>query len=127
MAGDNTLARRYARALLEVAIEQDAVARIESDLHGVAEAYRTSRELRTYLRSPAFGRLEKKKTLQKLFSGRVHRATMSFLLLLVRKGRFPEITGIAEAYDAANDVVRGIQKASVTTFLPLTKIGRAHV
>lgn len=127
MIGETTLARRYARALLQATIDTGEVARVEQDLHGLADSYEASPELRTYLGSPSFGREDKKRLLEGMLEGRVSPLTQRFARLLIEKGRFKHIRAIADAFDEANDAVMDVAKVSVTTFLPLSEAQRAKL
>lgn len=124
MAGEITLAYRYARALLAVTLEDRSFEKVQKDLYGVADAYDGSVELRGFLGSPSFGRDEKKRALRKLFEGRVQDVTLRFLDVLVEKGRLGLIRPMAEAFDLLNDEADDVAKATVRTFLPLSDAQR---
>jgi F-type H+-transporting ATPase subunit delta len=127
VAGERTLARRYARALLSVAAEQGKVDEVEQDLHGLAEAWDGSRELRTMIAHPSVPRDRKRQALRALFQGKVQDATLRFLDLLLAKRRFPVLPQISEEFDLAADELQSIAKVRVRTFLPLTDAQRAKL
>lgn len=127
MAGERTLARRYARALLAWTEGADDATRRQDELYAVASLWSQSHELRTLIGSPRTTRAEKRALLDKLFAERLDPRTLHFLYLLVDKGRFALIGRIAESYDALNDELRGVCKARVRTFLPLTDAQREQL
>lgn len=119
MTGDMTLAKRYARALLEVALERGEVEEVRSDLFNVAELYETSEALRTYLASPSFRRVDKRRALDAVLADKVAETTLRFLHVVIDKGRMAAIRAMADAFDEASDAARDVAKAHVTTYMPL--------
>src|SRR5947209_6789925 len=102
MADERTLARRYARALLDVAKEKadippgvggegrapearrlGGVERVAEDLHGVAALWNDSRELRVLMSHPSIPRSEKRRALAAALRGRVDDLTLRFVDLLI--------------------------------------------
>lgn len=119
-----TLAKRYARALLQVAAEKNEIGRVAEDLRGVADAYCAVPELRLLVASPARSRDAKKAALARLFSGKVADVVLRFLAVVLEKKRFSAIEEIASAYDDLADEAQGIARARVTTFAPLGEAQR---
>jgi F-type H+-transporting ATPase subunit delta len=119
MADERTLARRYARALLDVAIEAKKVDETERDLHELAELWHASEDVRTLIAHPRWSRERKKELLAGLLAGKVQPLTIRFLERLIENGRLSIIAEIADEYDHISDELQEITKARVTTFLPL--------
>lgn len=117
--GERTLAKRYARALLEVAKERNEIDRVENELHAVARLWATVPELRLVLGDPARSRAEKQSILEKLFAARVSHVVLRFLAIVLEKGRFARIEEIAAIYDELSDELQGIARARVTSAMPL--------
>lgn len=80
-------ARRYASALLQIAIEQDILEGIMADVRLVHETIEASRDLELFLRSPIIKPEEKKEALHSVFSDSVQPLTLQFFDLVIRKGR----------------------------------------
>ncbi|GIW71952.1 MAG: ATP synthase subunit delta [Planctomycetota bacterium] len=127
MAGEITLSKRYARALLELGTDPEEVARVGRELFELAELYERAPELRTLLATPRTSRQKKKELLARLLGERVAKRTLHFLYLLVDKGRVPLLREIARQYDELHDAARGIARARVRTYLPLTEAQRAQL
>lgn len=119
MADETTLARRYARALLDVATERKKVDEVERDLYALAELWHGSEEVRTLIAHPQWSRARKKEILAGLLSGKVDPLTIRFVELLVDNGRLGVIEQIAHEYDHISDEHQQIMKALVTSFMPL--------
>ncbi|MEX1062004.1 MAG: ATP synthase F1 subunit delta [Balneolaceae bacterium] len=81
-------ARRYANALLQIAIEQDQLDKILEDVRLIDQTLSSSRELRLFLKSPVINTDDKKEALESIFEGSVTEDLMfNFLDLISRKGR----------------------------------------
>ncbi|HEX4712515.1 F0F1 ATP synthase subunit delta, partial [Phenylobacterium sp.] len=79
---------RYARALFDLASEQNQVAAVEADLKSLKSALRDSRDLRVLVGSPAFGAGDKGKGLAAIADkARFNATTKKFLGLLAANGR----------------------------------------
>ena len=127
MAGERTLAKRYARALLDVAREASKIDEVERDLFGLAEAWDATRDLRTVIAHPSVPMDRKKRSVRAVFQGKVADLTLRFLDLLIDKKRMGLLPKIAEAYDEASDELQGIAKARVRAFMPLSDAQRAKL
>jgi F-type H+-transporting ATPase subunit delta len=129
MAGERTLARRYARALLDVAREQgaDAINEVEQDLYGLADLWESSPELRTVIGHPKLTRDRKRAAVTAALEGKVQPLTIRFVSVLVEKGRLDVIRDIALEFDAASDEAQNVAKAKVATYLPLAEAQRAKL
>lgn len=120
MADERTLARRYARALLDVAIEKSLVDEVERDLYALAATWRTSRDLRTLVAHPSVHRERKKAAIGGVLGGKVSALTIRFVEVLLDKGRFDLIVPLAVEFDVLSDEAQGIAKLRVTVYMPLT-------
>jgi F-type H+-transporting ATPase subunit delta len=127
MAGELTLAKRYARALLELGVGADDVGRVQKDLYGVEELWEASPELRTLIGTPRTSKEQKRRILQTLLTGKIAPLTLNFLYLLVDKSRFRLLGTIAACYDELNDEIRSVAKAKVRSYMPLTKAQRTKL
>ena len=73
---DLRVARRYAKALYRVAVENNMVAAVEDDLNGVNALLQNDEKFRDLLLAPTYGRDTKEKVLDKAFSDRITGVTM---------------------------------------------------
>jgi len=88
----------YARALFEVAQEQDKLDEIREQLGQVADAVAESRELQTFLFSPYFSSEEKKEGIGRLLDG-ADEVLENFLGVLVENHRTPALFRIRREFD----------------------------
>lgn len=113
------VARRYAAALIGLAIELKQTTAVSADIVMLQTAIRQSRDLASFLKSPVISRERKKSALYALFQERVSVTTMSFIDQLVRKNRESELHAICEAYQTLSDKHAGIERVDVISALKL--------
>ncbi len=115
------VARRYARALITLAEEQDKLETIVVDLNRVSSLVGSSRELTLFLKNPSYGKEKKRKVLDELFSGMVDDLTNRFIVLLVEKGRQGILQEIINHFKLLVDERMGIVRADVRSAIALDK------
>ena len=116
------LSRRYAKALVDVAAEQQVLEAVGRDLHTVAETMKRTREAATFFASPAIPLTDKQRVLQAIAGGiGVKPLSAKFLNLILEKRRFPYLGEIALAYEELTDERLGRGKATVTSAVPLSE------
>lgn len=116
------LSRRYAKALADVAAEQQALEAVGRDLHTVVETMQQTREATAFFASPAIPLSDKRRVLQAIAAGvGVKPLSASFLNLVLEKRRLPHLGEIALAYEELIDERLGRGKATVTSAVPLSE------
>lgn len=113
------LASRYAKSLLDLAIEQNVLDAVLADMQLMQKASADSRELVLMLRSPILTPDKKVHILTAIFGGKIHTLTQRFIELLVRKGReffLPEMTA---AFIDQYKVYKKIHVVKLTTAFEL--------
>lgn len=124
---DARVAKRYARALFEVAVKTDTITAIESDLAGVAYLARNDVRFAGFLESPYVNRDDKLALFDKLFADRVTALTMRALRLLLDKRREGEIGGIYDEFVALRRDHEGIVYAKVTSAIEMDASQRTRL
>jgi len=107
------VARRYAVALLSTAEERKNVDAVSTDVSMIDGLIRGSRELHLFLLSPVITASQKAEVLKGLLESRVAKDTLTFILLLVRKGREAVLPEILEQFSALRDERLGIVNVHV--------------
>lgn len=114
------VAQRYAKALLEIAREQNAADKVAEELHRFAELLGQSAELQGLLSNPAFRKDERLKVMTQLLEQlQLEKTTANFLKLLVEKGRASAIADMVQAYDTQLDEALNRVRAVVQSTRPL--------
>ena len=121
------VAIRYVKALLGLAQEQGTLEELHNDMQLIARVCRTNYDLVTMLRSPIVGHDKKKAILEKIFKGKVHSLTLAVIEILTRKNREALLPDISTAFHRAYNDFKGIQKAVITTTIPLDEKLRKEI
>jgi F-type H+-transporting ATPase subunit delta len=115
---------RYARALLDLAVETGVLAAVEADIAGLKAMVAESADLRTLIASPKFDAeaKAKAKALQAVAArAGASETTKKFLGLLAVNRRANALPAVIEAFQRLAAARRGLTLAKVTTAAPLTK------
>ena len=113
------VARRYASALMSVAVDHKAVDATADDLVLIRTALADSRELRMLLASPIIQEAKKARVLQAVFEKRIGKLTLLFLDLLVRKQREVFLDDMIHRFLDLRDEMRGLVTVDVTAAVDL--------
>ncbi|MBN8611618.1 MAG: ATP synthase F1 subunit delta [Deltaproteobacteria bacterium] len=120
MSASSVAARRYAKALYELASESKQVEKVRQDLTDLAKTFETNAELRQLVENPAFGPEAKKKAIVAL-AQRMGAAPVliSTLKLLVDRRRIGALGDISEAFTTIAERKSGRVRAEIITATPL--------
>jgi F-type H+-transporting ATPase subunit delta len=116
---DSRAASRYAKSLLGLAIEQKALDNVHNDMLLFSKAVDENKSFALMLRNPVISHDKKNEILTKIFKGKVHALTMSFLDIITRKNREPLLPSIAREFHTQYNEFKGISKATVISATPL--------
>ncbi len=98
---DLKIAKRYARALFETALESGdpkMVAAVEDDFGGIVSLLVNNPRFRSLILSPEVNREEKLGLLDRLFSDRITAVSLEALILMIEKGREDEIEWVQREF-----------------------------
>ncbi len=109
------LAGRYAKSLLDLAIEQGQLEIVYADMKYVQAVCKASMELVNLLRSPIIKADQKISILTAVTKEKVSVLTSSFNVLLVKKGREGELPEMANAFIEQYNALKGIHQVTLTT------------
>ena len=116
---ESRAALRYAKATLNLAVDQKATDAIDRDMRSIVQTISDSNELKEMLVSPILEGSSKKEVLLTLFKN-FNEITKEVFSLLVSKKRIDLLYEVASKYIALNDDLKGENVALVTTAVPLT-------
>ena len=114
------LAGRYAKSLLDLAIEQNQVDAVYADMKWIHKICKSNPDFVNVLRSPVIKPSAKQSILESITKDRVSALTSAFIQLLVRKARETNLPEIATTYIDQFNELRNIHKVKITTAEPLT-------
>ncbi|MGQ9631495.1 MAG: ATP synthase F1 subunit delta [bacterium] len=113
--------RKYAKALLDIAMEDGREKKIGQEIAAVADLLRRNENLRNILYHPVVGVEKKKKLLYEVLKENtmILNTTYKFLCLLIDKDRLKHLDWIHSEYTRLDNTARNIVNASVITARPL--------
>ncbi len=117
---DYRIASRYAKSLIELAQERGILEEIYQDMLFFSKTVASSRELGLLLRNPIVKHDKKLAILQALFKGKVNDLTLSFFTIITQKNREAVLSSVATEFLAQYNLLKKVQKAQITTAVPLT-------
>lgn len=121
------VSRRYAKSLLGLAQESNLTEKIFSDMLLVESVFADNREMSRIMRSPIIQNFKKESILKGIFSGKVDKMTLNFILMMISKGRVGLIEDIAREYIELHKQMNGVRTAYVTTAVKLDESIRQSV
>jgi len=124
---ENVLARRYARALFELAHERGLLDKIHQEIASFAQSIRANVNLGRLLVSQNLTKKEKQRTLEQLFQDRFSNVFMNFILLLLKKNREAMFSTIAREFGKLVDKHHKRARATTTTAVPLDAQGQSKL
>jgi len=119
MSRGSVVVKRYARALFEIAAQQQIVTEVEDQLKGLAGAIEKDGEILKFLGYPNIDTARKLAALKEALGGKFSDAVLNTVELLVTRGRHEDIPGVYEAYTKIAGEATGQANATVYTAKPL--------
>ncbi|SFU27408.1 F-type H+-transporting ATPase subunit delta [Pustulibacterium marinum] len=117
---------RYAKAILELAIEKDNAAVVDEDMKLIKSTIANNKELQVALKSPVIKSEDKIAVLKEIFKN-VSEITKGLFNILEENRRIELLQTVSEKYIIQYNAYKGKQTAVVTTAVALTKELEAKV
>ena len=115
-----SIARRYARALFDLAVEQGRVEPWSDSLQTLQQAIDSSRELRDVLENPIYTREQRRAIVEKLVTAlSLEREPANLVYLLAERGRLDHLHAIVDTFARFADQKLGRVRARITSAVPL--------
>ena len=117
---NNTIAKRYAKALVQLGSEEGLIDRFRAELAAFERLFSINAELRAAFGNPALTQ-EQKKTIMKELVAKLACSELvaNFLLLLVDKNRVAFLGQIVQTYEKLADDFSGVIRPVISTAFPL--------
>ena len=113
------IATRYAKSLIELAIDQNKLEQVSSDISTLRGAA-ANREFYMFLKSPIIHADKKMAVLNALFKDKMDVLTLTYLNLLVNKGREMYLPEIAAEFAIQYKALKHITSVTVTSAVALS-------
>jgi F-type H+-transporting ATPase subunit delta len=121
MAANVSIARRYARALINVASESQKVDRCGEQLHMLVRVISGNEALSDVMINPAYGRSQRMAVMEAVMNavGGLEPEVANFLRLLVDRNRMGALADMARVYSDLADARAGRIRGRVVSAVPL--------
>lgn len=115
------LAGRYAKSILDLAIEQNQLDTVFADMKYIHSVCNVSSDFVNMLRSPMINADQKNSILSAILNNKIGTLTNAFVVLLVKKGRESDLHEIANTFIAQYNLLKGIHQVTLTTAIDLSE------
>lgn len=115
----NVLIHRYAKALLEYAILNNATDKVLEDMRFVKDTLEQNKELRVMISQPFISKNHKINIINQLFASRIEKVSLNFLTLMLDKNRESYIVDI---YDKFHELYLEHKKIAVVIVTSAVKL-----
>ncbi|HZF63406.1 MAG TPA: ATP synthase F1 subunit delta [Chitinophagaceae bacterium] len=109
------LASRYAKSLIDLAVEQDQLEQVYSDMLFLQKVISANREFAILLRSPIVSPDKKVRIIDAVTAGKISSITAAFTRLIVTKGREANLSEMISAFIQQYKNVKQIHTVHLTT------------
>lgn len=117
---NSTIAKRYAKSLVQLGAEGDLVDRFREELGAIDGLFSANPEVSAAFASPSLSLDQKRKIMRELVASRAcSELVTNFLMLLVDKNRVSFLGQIVQAYEILADEHTGILRPIITTAFSL--------
>lgn len=117
----NRISARYAKSLIDLAIERGELEKVKSDIDTFSKAVE-NRDFYLLLKSPIINGEKKQSILHAIFKDKLSALTFSFLDIVTRKGREMHLPEICEAFQQQYKLHLKISTINITTAAPLQEV-----
>lgn len=114
------LASRYAKSLLDLAVEKGQLEQVYADIMWLQSACKSNRDFINFLKSPIIKNDKKAKILEAVTGGKISQLTAAFNRLLVTKSRENHLPEIIAAFIKQYKEQKGIRTVELTTAHPVS-------
>lgn len=115
------VAIRFAKSLLELAIEQKKEDKILTDMELIDQVCESSKDFVTLLNNPIVKADKKIEVVDAIFKGKIDKVSEDFMNLILRHNREDHLDGIAKAYITQYKEYKGIIDVEVISAIKLDK------
>lgn len=114
------IASRYAKSLMDLAIERNDLENVLGDINEFKEAT-NNRDFYMLLKSPIVNKEKKIAIFKEIFEGKATELTYAFLNILVRKGRENYLPEIADQFISQYKMLKSISTVTLTTAVQISE------
>ena len=120
------IASRYAKSLLDLAIEENRVDQVLSDVKAFKKATE-NRDFYLLLKSPIINASKKGSIIKTIFEDKFDKMTIGFINIILNKGRESHLPEITEQFILQHKKYNHVSTVKVTTAAPLQEAALAKI
>lgn len=117
----SAVAGRYAKSLISLAQEQNALDAVHDDMLAFSKVCEESRDFKVLLNNPIVNHAKKLEILKAIFEKKVNGLTMAIFNIITRKNRESIMYDISKEFHNQYNAIKGVGKAKVVTSTTLDK------
>jgi F-type H+-transporting ATPase subunit delta len=122
-----TVASRYAKSLIDLAEEQNALEAIKLNMNFFVKTLKENTQLQAVLRNPIISHDKKLKILLAIFAGKVSPVTEAFFKIMVNKSRSEILYATAQEFVSLYNLKKNIVNATVVSAAPLSEANKQQI
>jgi F-type H+-transporting ATPase subunit delta len=115
-----TVAARYAKALMDLSVEQNDLEEAKNDMVLFHHTLRVNPELKAVLANPIVSHQKKIRILDEVFAKKVNKTSIAFFKLMINKSRGEVLYTTAAEFVNLYDIKKNIIKATVVSATALS-------
>jgi F-type H+-transporting ATPase subunit delta len=115
------LAHRYAKSILDLAIERGQLEQVYDDMLYLQQVIKASRDFLNMLKSPVVPSDKKQAVIEAIAGKNIGELTYAFTKLLINKGREGELPEVITAFINQYKTKKGIYIVKLTTATPVSE------
>lgn len=119
MSRDTVVAKRYAKALFEVASQDNVTLEVEQQLQAVVEAIQSNVDIERFLTTPNISDADKLNAFNRALQGKLSQSVMNTVELLVKRRRTDILPDLLDSYIKLKGESLGMADALVYSTYPL--------
>ncbi|MCJ0741294.1 ATP synthase F1 subunit delta [Pedobacter montanisoli] len=120
-------AARYAKSLIDLSKEQNALEEVKNDMVFFEHVVDENSELEAILKNPIVPLDKKQGIVSGIMKDKVHTLTQTFFNLVITKGRSELLFAISKQFIAQYNALNGIVTAEVTSANTLTEANKEEI
>ncbi|MFZ9454337.1 MAG: ATP synthase F1 subunit delta [Bacteroidia bacterium] len=121
------VAERYAKALLQLGLERNALKALDADVSILQDTFTSSRDLQLFIQSPVISSQKKQNVFTALFKEQLSALGLQFVLLVTRQRRESFLPQIIQAFSSLHLKHQGIERVEVLTAAALDDAARLNL
>ncbi|WP_334072195.1 MULTISPECIES: F0F1 ATP synthase subunit delta [Paenibacillus] len=127
MSREIVAAKRYAKALYEIAAQEGRTLEVENELKALTSSFKSGDEIERFIASPNISSETKWELISRAIEDKLSKPVVSLMKLLVERGRTELLPELLEGYIQISGEALGMANATVYTTYPLNEEEKQQV